>query len=97
MFIQQVLQYIAFLVNLAALDGACFSGVAPWGRVQRFAAVEDVRPWEAEIQAAREQMAQPLGLWHSERRSQGFWRRFRTQGRRRSGNLDWMLTGLQWH
>ena len=67
MFVRQVLQYIAFLVNLAALDGACFSGAAPQCRVRRFAAVEDARPWEAEIQAARGQMAQQLGLWHRDR------------------------------
>ena len=42
--VRQVIHDIAFLVDLAALDERSLAGVASHGRVQRFAAVQDIQP-----------------------------------------------------
>ncbi len=58
MFFRQVIHDVAFLVDLAALDEGSLTGVASHGRMERFAAVEDVQPRQGEVQAALHQFTQ---------------------------------------
>ena len=57
-FVRQVIHDVAFLVDLAALDEGSLAGVASHGRMQRFAAVEDVQPRRREVQSALHQFTQ---------------------------------------